>query len=217
VPKIWLSSSISAALRRGAAQLPEYRELSWLEPEVDVPLGRQGPVLETDRLRLRPWRLADDGAALGIYGNADLVNWLSPAMTVVPDVAAMRSLLQQWIAEAATLTAPAGRWALESRDDGRLVGAIALLPLPPGDEDSELGYQVLPQERGSGFAAEAARGVARWAFSQGLPEVFIVARPGNHAGIAVAKRLGFQWVGETTKYYELKLQIYRLRPADLAA
>ena len=25
-----------------------------------------------------------------------------------------------------------------------------------------------------------------------------------------------QWVGETTKYYGLRLQVYRIRPADLS-
>ena len=31
----------------------------------------------------------------------------------------------------------------------------------------------------------------------------------------VARRLGMQWVGETDKYYDLRLQVYRLRPTDL--
>jgi hypothetical protein len=30
------------------------------------------------------------------------------------------------------------------------------------------------------------------------------------------RRLGMQWVGETDKYHGLRLQVYRLRPDDLA-
>lgn len=175
-----------------------------------------GQTLQTDRLRLRPWRPEDAVAALGLYGDAAVVRWLSPAMTAVPDAPAMRCVLEQWVVEDARLTPPAGRWAVEARDDGRLVGGVALLPLPPGDEDAEIGYQILPHEQGHGFATEATRGVAAWAFAQGLPELFVVARPNNRAGIAVARRLGFQWVGETTKYYGLRLQIYRVRPSELA-
>jgi RimJ/RimL family protein N-acetyltransferase len=173
------------------------------------------PVLLTERLRLRPWRPDDAEAALGLYGDPQLVKWLSPAMTVVQDVAAMRSVLEQWAAEDARLSWPAGRWAVEALDDGRLVAGVALLPLPPGDEDLELSYQVLATERGKGYATEAARRAARRAFDEGAPELFVVARPANGAGAGVAKRLGFQWVGETSKYYGLRLQTYRLRPAEL--
>jgi hypothetical protein len=29
------------------------------------------------------------------------------------------------------------------------------------------------------------------------------------------RRIGMQWVGETEKYHDLRLQQYRLRPGDL--
>jgi RimJ/RimL family protein N-acetyltransferase len=173
--------------------------------------------LETDRLRLRPWRVEDAAAALELFGDPSVVRWLSPAMSVVPDVPAMRLVLEQWVGEHGRLPAPAGRWAMEARDDGRLVGGAALLPLPPGDEDSEVGYQLLPREQGKGYATEATRALVGWAFREGMPEVFVVARPSNRPGIEVARRVGFTWVGETSKYYDLRLQVYRLRPADLAA
>jgi RimJ/RimL family protein N-acetyltransferase len=171
--------------------------------------------VETPRLLLQPWRREDAPEALRLYGDPELVRWLSPAMTTVPDVQAMELVLEQWAQEHTRLTPPAGRWAVRAREDGRLVGAIALLPLPPEAEDSEVGYVLLPAERGKGYATEATRELLRWAFAQDLPEVFVVARPRNAAGIAVAERLGFSWVGETSKYYELRLLVYRLRPADL--
>ena len=75
--------------------------------------------LVTDRLVLRPWRVEDAAEALGIYGHPDVARWLSPEMDHVPDLAAMRLLLQQWVAEDARTPAPAGRWAIDRRDDGR--------------------------------------------------------------------------------------------------
>jgi RimJ/RimL family protein N-acetyltransferase len=171
--------------------------------------------VQTPRLQLQPWRREDAAEALRLYGDRDLVRWLSPAMTAVPDVAAMELVLEQWAQEHARFTPPAGRWAVRARDDGRLVGAVALLPLPPDAEDTEVGYALLPTERGRGYATEATGALVRWAFAQGLPEVFIVARPANTSGIAIGRRLGFEWVGETTKYYDLRLRVYRLRPGDV--
>jgi hypothetical protein len=45
--------------------------------------------------------------------------------------------------------------------------------------------------------------------------VFAVVRPGNKRGVATARRVGMEWVGETDKYYGLTLQVYRLIAADL--
>src|SRR5690242_8276220 len=65
-------------------------------------------VLTTQRLTLRPWRVDDAQSALDIFGHDGVTRWLSPDMDRVPDLAAMRLLLQQWIAEDARLAAPAG-------------------------------------------------------------------------------------------------------------
>jgi hypothetical protein len=48
------------------------------------------------------------------------------------------------IAEDALLPAPAGRWAIQRHADGRVIGGAVLLPLPPGLEDLELGWQLHP-------------------------------------------------------------------------
>jgi RimJ/RimL family protein N-acetyltransferase len=171
--------------------------------------------LKTERLTLRRWRVEDADAALPIYSASNVARWLSPAMDDVPDVDAMRLVLQQWIAEDARLPEPAGRWAVERSDDGRLIGGAVLLPLPPRGEDLEMGWQLHPEEWGQGYAAEAGRAVARWAFDQGWDEVLAVARPNNSRAQATARRIGMEWVGETEKYYDLRLQVFRIRPADL--
>jgi RimJ/RimL family protein N-acetyltransferase len=97
-----------------------------------------------------------------------------------------------------------------------LIGGVALLPLPPGRTDLEIGWQVAPTLWGHGYGAEAGHAVAHQAFTNvGVSEVFAVVRPGNHRGVATARRVGMEWVGETDKYYNLTLEIYRLSKADL--
>jgi RimJ/RimL family protein N-acetyltransferase len=97
-----------------------------------------------------------------------------------------------------------------------VIGGVVLLPLPPRGDDLEIGWQLIPEEWGHGYATESTHGVAGWAFGQELDELFAVVRPGNTRAAAVARRNGMEWVGETDKYFDLTLQVYRLRPADLA-
>jgi RimJ/RimL family protein N-acetyltransferase len=171
--------------------------------------------LLTERLALRPWNADDAGAAVGAYGDAQVARWLAPAMDRVLDPAAMRVVLQQWVAEDARMVTPAGRWAIELREDGRLIGGATLLPLPPDDE-FEIGWQLHPDAWGHGYATETGLALARWAFDQGIEQVVAVVRPANTRAVAVVRRIGMEWVGETEKYHNLRLQAFRLRPGDLA-
>jgi RimJ/RimL family protein N-acetyltransferase len=172
------------------------------------------PRLITDRLVLRAWRADDARAALGAYGEAEVARWLTPAMDRVPDEAAMRLVLQQWAAEDERMVTPAGRWAVELGENMTLIGGATLLPLPPDDE-FEIGWQLRPDAWGHGYATEAGLALARWAFDQGIEQVIALVRPANARAEAMMRRLGMQWVGETEKYHNLRLQQYRLRPADL--
>jgi hypothetical protein len=70
------------------------------------------------------------------YGHAEVTRWLSPDMDQVPDSAAMRPLLQQWIAEDARLAAPADRPAIQCNHDDRVIDGDSLTtaiqaPNPP--------------------------------------------------------------------------------------
>ncbi len=180
---------------------------------VTVERTDEGAVIRTPRLRLRPWSVDDAEWALRIYGEQDVARWLSPAMDRVPDATAMRELLEGWSNQ--QLTSPEGRWAVELADSGELVGGVAVLPLPPDGEDLEVGWQLAPQFWGQGIAAEAGHAVAHHAFTSGVEEVFAVVREQNGRGAATARRVGMEWVGETDKYYHLRLQVFRLRKGDL--
>jgi RimJ/RimL family protein N-acetyltransferase len=167
--------------------------------------------LTTERLVLRPWRVDDAQQALGVFGTAQVSRWLVPALGRVEDEAAMREVLRRWVAEPDD--PPTRRWAVEH--DGAVVGGVAVRRLPPDDDDLEIAWQLAPAEWGKGYAVEAARAALGWAFENAAHEVHAVMRPGNDRSAALARRLGMVWVGETSKYYGLDLQVYRVRPSDL--
>jgi len=171
--------------------------------------------LITERLRVRQWTLEDAEPALAIYGAEDVTRWLTPAMERVPDLAGMRAVLQAWIEDQPNMQPPRGRWAVQRRDNGDVIGGLSIRLLPPFDEDLELSWQLRPDAWGHGYAAEAGKALVKWAFTQQVDELFAVARPRNTRAVGMAQRLGMEWVGETTKYYGLRLQVYRIRPSDV--
>ncbi|MGV0786014.1 GNAT family N-acetyltransferase [Mycolicibacterium sp. XJ2] len=181
-----------------------------------VRLDPESRRIETRRLVLRPWRLDDETAACAIYGAPEVARWLCPALPATVDRSDMRRWLGAWRAESDAVGLPLGRWAITDKQSGQVIGGVALLPLPPGRTDLEIGWQVAPALWGHGYGAEAGHGVAHQAFETGgLSEVFAVVRPGNQRGVATARRVGMEWVGETDKYYGLTLDVYRLWKADL--
>lgn len=120
--------------------------------------------ITTPRLILRPWRLDDDLAAYAIYGAPEVARWLCPALPPIADTIEMRRVLAAWIAESDPTGLPLGRWAITDKSSGGVLGGVALLPLPPGDTDLEIGWQLSPNAWGYGYGAEAGHAVAHQAF-----------------------------------------------------
>ena len=172
--------------------------------------------IRTARLLLRPWALDDLASAYDIYGAPQVSRWLCPALAPVANANDLRPLLAAWINESDATEVPLGRWAIVDQRSGEIVGGVALLSLPPRCNDLEIAWQISPTWWGQGYGAEAGHAVAHQAFDNiGISELFAVIRPGNHRGVATARRVGMDWVGETNKYYGLHLQVYRLKKADL--
>ncbi|HEX6359261.1 GNAT family N-acetyltransferase [Actinophytocola sp.] len=171
-------------------------------------------MIRTARLLLRPWTLDDIEVALEMYGTREVSRWLAPAMERVSTVA-MHEHVLGWMTEDDSIDPCQRRWVIELLGSGEVVGGAWLLPLPPADLDLQVGWWLASKVWGRGFAAEAGHAVAHHAFGEGLDELFAVVPPGNANGAATARRIGMEWVGTTEKYYNVSLEVYRLRKGDL--
>ncbi|SPJ24461.1 GNAT family N-acetyltransferase [Palleronia abyssalis] len=141
-----------------------------------------GPVLTTDRLTLRPPRMADRDAHAAFYASDDSASVGGPFTGK-----------ETWRVFAAL----SGHWALmgygwfmiERRDTGRVIGMTGLHH-PPVHADREIGWTLFT-DRGQGFVTEAARAARDWGRDT-LPPARLVSYidPANGPSQAVARRLG---------------------------
>jgi ribosomal-protein-alanine N-acetyltransferase len=89
-----------------------------------------------------------------------------------------------------------------------LVGSIGFMGAPDDAGDLEIGYSVLPQDQGRGYASEMARGLIRWAF--GHPTVLRVmaqTTPDNLGSVGVLRKLGFTSVGQGSDPASIKFAL----------
>jgi RimJ/RimL family protein N-acetyltransferase len=153
-------------------------------------------ILETERLRLRWFQpTATDADFLRALLNDP--GWL--ANIGERHVRTRRQALA-WIAT--RHTAPYGRmgfgfWAVERKADGRVMGMCGLVKRDSLME-VDVGYALMPDFRGQGYAREAAGACVRYALDVlGLPEVWGITGPDNAASAAVLQQAGLEDAGIT--------------------
>ena len=164
-----------------------------------------GPVLiETERLRIRDWTLADAPTVLDILSRVEVVKWLGDGPpNLCQDLEDARARIERWRGRA---DPPLGYWAIEVADGsplhGRAIGSVLLVPLPNGEGEVEIGWHLHPDAWGHGYASEAAQAVLQHGFDGGLEEIHAVTHLTNGPSQAVARRIGMEHRGVTHLWYE---------------
>jgi ribosomal-protein-alanine N-acetyltransferase len=166
----------------------------------DSPVARtrwaESAMLESDRLRLRPFTAADLPRIVEACSDPRSRHWLSgipnPYTTSVA-----RAYVDDCIWQAAT--GAKATWAIADRDSDQLIGNIAAMDLLGIDPTSgEIGYWMHPDARGRGIMSEAIRLVVDHAFAaDGLDRrrLVLYAAVDNTASNAVAEAAGFRRFG----------------------
>ena len=148
-----------------------------------------GPILETARLRLRPFTRDDTETLLAHWRNEDVRRWLWDGREVERDEVV--DIVEESIV--AFASGSAGFWVIERTGHG-FAGFTGFRAMP-NSTDLELYYGLDPAHWGAGVATEAARAAARWGFDTlGLKTIPILTDGPNEASVAVMKRLGATYV-----------------------
>ena len=154
-----------------------------------------GLMIETDRLTLMPATVALARAEIGDRAEfTRLVGAVVPENWPPESVADALPLFLSWLEAAPDCVGWFGWYAL-TRTDGEeppmLIGGGGFLGTPQ-DGRAQIGYSVLHQFQGRGYATEIVGGLVRWAFAQPGVE-FIAAETewANPASTRVLEKAGF--------------------------
>lgn len=162
------------------------------------------------RLDLRPWLAADARRVFEVLQDESMHGFL----TAVP-----HPYTKHDAADFVAVFAPTARRdatglesAMVERTSGRLVGAAGLtLGRTP-----EIGYWVAADSQGRGYAAEAARVLAEWAFSVGVHRVVLHCSVRNVASARSALAAGFAFEGISRGGFVAEAATAATRSGDLA-
>lgn len=103
-----------------------------------------------------------------------------------------------------------GLRAIELQQDGQLIGICGLIQRETLDAP-DLGYALLPDYTGQGYALEAAKAAVQWAVALDLAQLYAVVSLENEASKRLLAKLGFRnqgvinWQQEEVLLYQLLL------------
>jgi RimJ/RimL family protein N-acetyltransferase len=150
------------------------------------------PVLETERLRLRPFRADDLAANAAMLADPEVVRHLGGNASSREE--AWRKMLAgpgMWAFMGF------GYWAVELKQDGAYLGQIGFADfkrdLAPSIEGlPEMGWLFASHAHGKGYASEAVAAGLAWA-GEALAgrDIVAIIDAGNAASIRVAEKAGF--------------------------
>ncbi|MDJ0824682.1 MAG: GNAT family N-acetyltransferase [Rhodobacter sp.] len=166
------------------------------------------PVIETERLTLRRPRIEDFDAYAAVFA--------SDRSRFMDGPKPRREAWDEFASDcAAWVLRGYGIWSVETKDYGALAGWAGIIH-PERYHEPELGWFLVEEYEGQGYAfeaAKAARQYARQNFGLNCPVSFIST--GNHRSIRLAERLGAT-VEETRGSPDDRFFVYR-HPASEAA
>lgn len=173
------------------------------------------PVIDTERLRLRPHAATDFNACVAMWSDPEVARFTigepSPPPQTWRRILAYRG---HWA------MLGFGYWAVEEKASRRYVGDIGFADYkrdiqPSIDGMPELGWALTPAVHGRGYATEALRAAVEWGDTRfGSAPTVCIINEGNDASFRVAAKLGYKETRRTS--HAGKTTVVLVRPAPRA-
>ena len=144
-------------------------------------------LLETTRLKIRPWHKNDLQEFHTIWSDPEVI-WWGPSQNLSESQEVLTRQIQ-----AARKRPPGLGWLAVIEQAGIIVGNIFLQPAKSLPSKIEIGWHFRRSSQGQGFATEAAKALLAFGFETlKLEEVIAPIVPTNQASRRVAEKLGMQ-------------------------
>ncbi|MBL7952515.1 MAG: GNAT family N-acetyltransferase [Flavobacteriales bacterium] len=146
------------------------------------------PVLTTERLVLRQLRGSDAERMFAMRSDAAVMRHVNrPMATSIADATALIERINTNIA-----ANEAVHWALTRKGEDTFIGLIGFWRIVKEHHCAELGYTLMQEAWGQGYASEAIDTVVNFGFgTMGLHRVEAITRPANTASMRVLEKNGF--------------------------
>ncbi len=152
---------------------------------------KTAPILKTDRLRLRPFRVSDLKTVHALHSDPENLRYwgVDPS----PSLDNTRKMMRWHITGS-----PRNYmiWAVEEKKSKRVVGMINYFRRDMRERRVEVGWLMLPAAQGKGYMTEAGQALLRYLIDTlKVHRVEALIRPENKPSAALAERLGFRLEG----------------------
>jgi len=144
-------------------------------------------LLETSRLLLRTWRLADLPTFAALNADPEVMRYLGGTLGTEQADELADDIQERFLRRGF------GMLPVERRSDGAFLG-ICGINYTPWYPDEEIGWRLSREHWGQGYATESAAAWMAWAFTElDVPRLISVTDLPNARSIAVMKRLGMSF------------------------
>ncbi len=174
-----------------------------------MPLTQDNAVLETQRLLLRRVTLDDADLMLSIWNDPAFVRYVGDRG--VRTIEQAKTALTEGVLRLFERYGY-GPFCVVRKTDGMRIGICGLFRREVLD-DPDIGFALLPQYCGSGFAGEAARAVVAHARDDlGIDMLTAIVSPDNAPSVGLIGKLGFSFDrGITMPGEEQEISLYSMR------
>lgn len=169
----------------------------------NVPIGTGGHELSmrkntkmstifiTERLRVRQYTPDDAAHFFRLSGDEEVMRYIRPVST--------REESDKFLLENIDfyrVNPRRGRWAVEDNVTGEFIGSFAIIPTPSHPGKTQMGYSLLPENWGKGYASElTAAGLEFYFNGEPANEIYGITETPNVASQKVLLKNGFMPAG----------------------
>lgn len=143
-------------------------------------------VFETERLIISRYKVADFEHFFRLNGDPDIMRYIRPAQSREDALVFFEEIRACYHTQAGL-----GRWAMHDKINNEFIGSFAVIPVKNSGR-LQLGYALLKENWGKGYASEAVKGGITYMFDVlQLDEIAGITFPENEASQKVLLRNGF--------------------------